>query len=629
MSLKYIDIINHLGMYWVINRLVLVLKNKTGWFKVRTPNKNWSINSPEFKGEFFNACLPVTDSVFSIERSNDILNGIFRFFSSIDIQTGFPPNWHSNPFFDLRLKGEDGLKALKTGHWSRILDFSFGDIKGIWELGRFTWVYPLLQAYHKTKDEKYAEAVWELIADWARHNSPNKGVHWKCGQEIAIRMFGVLTSFFSLRESRSTGPEEKKMAEIIVYESAKRINGNIGYALSQKNNHGISESAGLFTAGVLFKNKKWLRKGKQLLEKQAKELIYGDGSFSQHSTNYHRLMLDVFLWVISLGKANGIEFSKETISRVRVAGLWLFNIIDPVSGRCPNLGSNDGALLFPITECDYFDYRPIIQALGAVLDGKSWIDNGPWDNLANWFEPNLKPHNHSTVQRPDYFQFYNYGGYALWQDETTKVMFRCPEKFKHRPSQCDLFHIDVFHKGVNLLRDGGTYSYNCDEPWQSYFSSVTSHNTIQFDDHDQMPRISRFLYGRWPQIVLYLSGISQYPSVETNYTDHMGCKHDRKIEFESGKILVYDQISSFNKKAVLRWRLAPEIEWTLNEWVCSSRLCKIKVRVDEGITSLAISEGWESLYYFQKNKVPVLEVTVSPVCSLLITEIQFLEKYSI
>jgi hypothetical protein len=31
----------------------------------------------------------------------------------------------------------------------------------------------------------------------------------------------------------------------------------------------------------------------------------------------------------------------------------------------------------------------------------------------------------------------------------------------------------------------------------NYFAGTASHNTIQFDDRDQMPRVSRFLFGDW------------------------------------------------------------------------------------------------------------------------------------
>ena len=47
-------------------------------------------------------------------------------------------------------------------------------------------------------------------------------------------------------------------------------------------------------------------------------------------------------------------------------------------------------------------------------------------------------------------------------------------------------------KGQNILRDGGTYSYNSTPEDLKYFSGVASHNTVQFDEHQQMPRLRSF-----------------------------------------------------------------------------------------------------------------------------------------
>ena len=76
------------------------------------------------------------------------------------------------------------------------------------------------------------------------------------------------------------------------------------------------------------------------------------------------------------------------------------------------------------------------------------------------------------------------------------VMMRYP-RFKFRPSHADALHVDLWINDLNILRDGGTYSYNTDPKWMNYFSGTESHNTIQFDDMEQMPRISRFLFGDW------------------------------------------------------------------------------------------------------------------------------------
>ncbi len=317
----------------------------------------------------------------------------------------------------------------------------------------------------------------------------------KIGQKPSTNLNTKATKI-DRRQQRAvnTGEREALLREII-FTSAVRIQANIQYALSQKNNHGISEAAGLFTAGVVFDQQSWRDKGMALLESQARELIYDDGSFSQHSVNYHRLMLQVYLWVIQLGRANGLEFSPTLLDRVRKAGLWLLALCDPDTGRCPNLGSNDGALIFPVTESDYLDFRPTVQAAAMIYA--------------------------VVPSKPD-----------------TRLVFRCTTRFKHWPGYCDLLHVDLFHQGINVLRDAGSYSYNCESSWQEYFPSVAAHNTLQFDAHDQMPRLSRFLLGKWPKSRMVVDEAAE--KITAGFTDWKGCWHERTVQASETGFSVID-----------------------------------------------------------------------------------------
>ena len=245
--------------------------------------------------------------------------------------------------------------ACGTKHWSEVSDFGNTDIKIIWEPSRFAFAFPLARAYEAKKDEKYADGFWAAVEDWRDKNPPNCGPNWMCGQEIAIRMIAWLHGYGLLRHSQATTEDRVLMLAQMVAVSAERIEANIGYALSQNNNHGISEAAGLFTAGVAVGVDKWMKKGRRLLESQARCLIYEDGSFSQHSVNYHCVMLDVYHWVLELGKRNGLSFSGELQRRVDLAEEWLAVMTDPISGQAPNLGCNDGAWVLPRTK--YLEYR--------------------------------------------------------------------------------------------------------------------------------------------------------------------------------------------------------------------------------------------------------------------------------
>lgn len=648
-----ISLIKTCGLKWLGYRLVYEGQRRVGLFERRAPATGWDdqplgiflvnqgLDSPEkysrhrsvsdahfffkpegFKPSFHSCVQKGAEPSDSIQRAEAILTGYIRFFNHSYINVGFPPDWHRNPI--------DNTVARSQRHWSSLSDFGFGDIKLIWEPNRFSFVYDLVRAYQHNGDERYAKAFWELVEDWKEKNPPNQGVNWKCGQEISFRLMAWVFGLYGFFESSHTTDERVYSLAQMVAVSARRIKANIKYALSQQNNHGISEGVGLFTAGILFPEFRqaadWLDLGKSVLERSARELIYDDGSFSQHSVNYHRVMLHDYVWAIQLGRVNGIEFSKALLERLKKAGVWLSAMMDEKTGRVPNLGANDGALILPLTDCDYLDYRPVVQAAGAIEDGKVWLPQGPWNELACWLgtgseltaeSPELK----ADKIKPKWGKIFRDGGYVVFTNQTTKLIFRCPEKFIHRPSQCDLLHLDVWHQGTNVFRDGGSYSYNCEQPWQYYFNSVKAHNTIQFDNHDQMPKLSRFLYGDWPGLKVQYDFEANSPYVEAGFSDWKGCHHQRKVEMEDGLIRVTDLISGFKDHAVLRWRLAPEIDWTLSGGCCRGGVYSIHIDADNGPAGIKIAEGWESLYYHEKMPIPVLEVNVSPACRRMVTEL--------
>jgi hypothetical protein len=298
-------------------------------------------------------------------------------------------------------------------------------------------------------------------------------------------------------------------------------------------------------------------------------------------------MLDAYRWALSLGAANGIVFSEMLRNRVASANHWLAAMIDDATGQAPNLGSNDGACILPIASNGYLNYRDAISP--AITDS-------------------------TTPYRSEYFPD---GGYAVIPHDHGKLIVRCPTHFRHRPSQCDLLHLDLWHRGINILRDAGTYSYNCAEPWQTYFRSTTAHNTVEFDGHDQMPKIGRFLYGAWPHanVISHLSGAT--PSVTSDYTDWKGCHHERRITLHGDTIEIADKLSGFTHKAVLHWHLSPAQAWTLHENECRSESCTLQLFMDNVESPpLAWGKGWESLYYMAKETVPTLQLTVTQPCIL-------------
>jgi len=280
--------------------------------------------------------------------------------------------------------------------------------------------------------------------------------------------------------------------------SAERILANFDYALSQRNNHGISEAVGLYAAGALFPECKlaqaWKQAGREALERLGRELIYADGAFAQHSMNYQRLMLHDYLWALRLGDLQGEPFSDELKDRISNAGEFVYQMQD-ASGRAPNYGANDGALVLPLDNCDYQDYRPVAQATHYLTHQMRYYGAGAWDEDLLWlFGPEAlaapvdpKPRRDLRAECGGYYTLRSSAGFAFVRAAT----------FKDRPAQADMLHVDLWWRGQNIAVDAGTFSYNAPAPWDNELARTAYHNTLTVDGGDQMDRAGKFLWLPW------------------------------------------------------------------------------------------------------------------------------------
>jgi hypothetical protein len=514
------------------------------------------------------------------------------------------PDWLGSPVSESR-------KTSAHMQWWNIPDFDpkVGDIKLIWELSRMDWALAFAQRA-ALGDEASMHRLNSWLDDWCQCNPPYREVNWKCGQEASIRVIHLSMAALIL------GQVEDPTAALItlIRTHLQRIAPTMQYAIAQDNNHGTSEAAALFIGGSWLSAQgfseggHWCRIGRKWIENRADRLIGPQGSFSQYSMNYHRLMLDTFSVVEVWRRHLALPvFSARLLERVRVATYWLYCMVSPVNGKAPNIGANDGARLLQLADTEYVDYRPTVQLAMALFSGTlAYSNNGNWNHPLRWLdvpvpvEPAQKP---MTWIADD-------GGFAVLRRAETMAVFRYP-RFRFRPSQSDALHVDLWVNGINLLRDAGTYSYNTDQEWLSYFSGTAGHNTVQFDDRDQMPRLGRFLFGSWlkSEPIEVASDDPNQIRVSAGYRDAFHARHRRQVNLFDSHLQVIDEIEEFSRKAVLRWRLAPGT-WELEGQCLTNGIFRLSVQADVPITRLEIVTGWESLHYLEKTPIPVLEVEV-------------------
>ena len=194
------------------------------------------------------------------------------------------------------------------------------------------------------------------------------GPHWSSAQEVAIRLVALAFAYqvFS-RSSHSHSERLKTLAQAIAVH-AERIPPTRPYARSQNNNHLITEALGLYTASALLPEHpfapKWHDLGWKWLLYAFRTQIDPDGTYIQHSTNYHRLMLQAALWAVAVHDSSFIDelVPQDILDLLKISTDWLWKLVDPETGHVPNLGHNDGAYILPLTVCPYHDYRPVLYA---------------------------------------------------------------------------------------------------------------------------------------------------------------------------------------------------------------------------------------------------------------------------
>ena len=504
-----LGVLQQMGPRWVARRVfhaarlrggLLARRDPVGAWEMRDDDAGFSSVAPQVLGgmaawEQMRAAFGDWDARAAAppqKEAEELLAGRFLLFGWRTVTLGTSPAWNRDAL--------SGQEWPTDRHWSEIGDFDASDIKVVWEPSRWGWALALARAWARTGDKRLPAKFGELVEDWMRGNPPGAGPNWKCGQEAALRLIaGGIAGAIFCAEGGGANPETLRRLAALAEQTGRRIEANLEYALGQNNNHGLSELAGLITAAVLFPR---LEGSQGRLERacagfvrEVERLVDADGSFSQYSTNYHRVLLHNALWVGRLLAIAGQPLPATTLARLDAAALWLWNVFTPADGSAPCYGANDGANFLKLDGGAYADYRATVQAAFVLTRGSPVLPAGPWDETAAWlFGPEVlrrarQVPEHGCFQAPT-------GGYYVLRRSGTTAFVRCGAH-RFRPHHADQLHVDLRREEGPLTLDPGTYSYHAPPPLDHAFKRTRFHNTVSVDSRDQMRSAGRFLWLRW------------------------------------------------------------------------------------------------------------------------------------
>ena len=496
-------LVNKYGLGYFIKRLIYTLKKKIhlkqSGINISTfeAEKTTHAISLRTKATFFisgknNIAAPKTNDHLIKITAEQIFGGIYPYFQTSQFIANATNKWHFNP--------NSGYIYSADTHWSKLNDFSskHGDIKFVWELSRFCYIYDIIRYdHHFTKDS--SQFVFAEIENWIISNPYGQGPNYISSQEIAIRLLNWIYALHYYSESTTLNTYYRDIITNSIYQQTKHIDNELYFSKNfVRNNHLLSESLALFTVGLIFpqfkESESWIKKGHSIFSKEIIFQFDTDGAYIQHSFNYQRVAMQLSTWFLQLCTLNKIDVENNVKQRLTKSVDFMLSFIgNKKTGELPNFGNNDGSLFFPLNSEPYLNYYPQIQALAAALNYN--IIEHIYEDIF-WFNLNNLEIKQNAIQSE--CKNFNEEGYYVALEENAMTFLWCP-KLKNRPAQADMLHLDVWHNGENILHDSGTYMYNTSDQERNFFFGSRSHNTILYQGKDIMKKGARFIFYNWPK----------------------------------------------------------------------------------------------------------------------------------
>jgi hypothetical protein len=320
--------------------------------------------------------------------------------------------------------------------------------------------------------------------------------------DVAIRAVNWLWGYAFFRQSASLSDEFHIHFYHSMLEHGRHIMHNLEYSEILTSNHYISNLVGLVFLGLLLPELKeaqnWCNFGLNELESEMFKQVYHDGTNFEASTNYHRLVTELFLSATMLASNNGRSFSPEYLASLDRMISVIASITRP-DGTTPIIGDQDNGRLNRLKvweneSQEWVNFRPLLAVYSAWKRKPMGINfiSGDWTE-AFWLvgpeavrqlqqiQRNLKLNPTSSILFPD-------GGWTVLRSQDDYLLFETgPVGQNNLGGHChnDSLSIDVFADGQTWIVDPGTYVYSADYESRHSFRRTRAHNTVYIPGYEQ------------------------------------------------------------------------------------------------------------------------------------------------
>ena len=386
---------------------------------------------------------------------------------------GAEPNWHAV------LDGDGQWPLLPWWKIDIRSEQRIGDVKWVWELGRFRHVVVLARAcWLDPSNDSYANALRQQVTSFLDQNPAERGVHWYSNLELSLRAY-AFAQILSLAEG-ALGPPLCERVVDTLYRTGRHLLADLPYTVStMRNNHLLGDAIGLCTVGFTFADDSFGRRcstmGDRLIRRFLKTAQRDNGTFIEDSISYHRFVVELLSARLTLGPA-----SQEVGVSLRRAAEFMARL-GVLDGDVPQYGDwDEGRVL--MTAGDPKDLAGSARAglcLGSGIRDEPWASQ--YDEVA-WYCLGTPG---SIVSPPAVIDGSDVGGgVARAKSGNTLAYIKAPAGHSH--NHADATAVSLHTPDGWLIGDPGTGTYNGDESIRNYFRASVAHNVLRIDGLDQL-----------------------------------------------------------------------------------------------------------------------------------------------
>lgn len=494
------------------------------------------------------------------------------------------------------------------------------DVKVPWQVARFHTGLWQGQAYWLTGKERYAAAFARQVSSWLDANPTGQGIHWACPMEMAIRAinWSWAVGFFFGSPAVPEDVWARMLASLLWHGRVIRYNLEYGRRLG---NHYLSDLAGLFVLGLLFREtsegRDWLRFARRQLEQQIRWQVHPDGVSYEKSVSYQRLVAELFVVVLALARRNDITMSPGYTERL-ARMLDFMRAYTRNDGSSPLVGDADDGRVLPFAVVEPITVHRHLLGVGGILLGRpDLVAVGSQDDALWLLGPDATSPAGTEPAAERSEAFPSGGFYVMRGNGCHTFLDGGPLGFENDliHGHLDTLSLELSAPGGVFLSDSGSYLYTSDVAAYREHVETRAHNTIRVDGEniEVLRKIWRVDRDRThPRVLRWLSldGLDEWEAEHAGYRRLADpVVHRRRVRFDvaARRWLIEDNlIGATSHRLEVFWHCAPGVrvlKQTPSEFLLIRPGGALRLFSEVGLT---LESGWVAPRYGVRLPAPVL-----------------------